>query len=247
MGLIASAVPEMPAALNLRVSVLGGLGCWIGDQAQPGLSGGSQRLLAFLVLRDRPVTRVAVAGSLWPEVTEGHAFSSLRSTLARLDTTSRQAVIVNAVDLRIAGGVGVDIRDAQALAHRLLDFEAGPRAGDLSAAAVAVLSMDLLPDWYDDWVLIEAENWRQLRLDALEALARRFTTAGRLGEATGAALAAVNAEPLRESARRVLLGVHLANGNQSEAISEFERYRTLLEVELGVEPTAKLRDLVPAL
>jgi len=68
-------------------------------------------------------------------------------------------------------------------------------------AAVPVLSADLLPDWYDDWVLLEAEDWRQLRLHALEALAGRLIALGRWGEAANAAGAAVRAEPLRESAR----------------------------------------------
>jgi hypothetical protein len=68
-------------------------------------------------------------------------------------------------------------------------------------AAVPVLSADLLPDWYDDWVLLEAEDWRQLRLHALEALAGRLIALGCWGEAANAAGAAVRAEPLRESAR----------------------------------------------
>jgi SARP family transcriptional regulator, regulator of embCAB operon len=93
-------------------------------------------------------------------------------------------------------------------------------------------------------VLVEAEEWRQLRLHALEALADRLLAERRFGEASGAALAAVRAEPLRESARAVVIRVHLAEGNQSEAVAEFGRYRTLLEAELGLEPTDHLRELV---
>jgi hypothetical protein len=40
----------------------------------------------------------------------------------------------------------------------------------------------LLPGWYDDWVLIEAQIWRQLRMHALEALALRLADVGRWGE-----------------------------------------------------------------
>jgi DNA-binding SARP family transcriptional activator len=191
------------------------------------------------------MSRVVAAGTLWPEAGDSRAFSSLRTALARLDPVSRTAVVVSTGDLGLAESVGVDLRDSQALAHRLLNFDAVPRAGDLNAAALALLSMDLLPDWYDDWVLLEAEDWRQLRLHALEALARHLTDAGRLAEAAGAALAAVNAEPLRESARRALIRIHLAEGNQSEAIAEFDRYRTLLQAELGVDPTDGLRELIP--
>jgi len=41
--------------------------------------------------------------------------------------------------------------------------------------------------------------------------------------------------------------VHLAEGNQSEAVREFERYRALLHTELGLDPTPRLRRLVEGL
>jgi DNA-binding SARP family transcriptional activator len=112
---------------------------------------------------------------------------------------------------------------------------------------VSDLSGELLPDWYDEWVLIEAEDWRQLRLHALEALAGRLTARGHYGDAAAAALAAVRAEPLRESPRAALIRVHIAEGNPSEALREFTRYRELLMIELGVEPTERLRALVAGL
>ena len=112
-----------------------------------------------------------------------------------------------------------------------------PVQSDLSTAAIVILSSDLLPGWYDDWVLIEAEDWRQIRLHALETLASRLTAAECWGQAADAARAAVRAEPLRESAHAALIQVHLAEGNQSEAMRQFTRYRTLLHAELGLEPT----------
>jgi SARP family transcriptional regulator, regulator of embCAB operon len=140
--------------------------------------------------------------------------------------------------------VAVDIRHAQALARRLLKPVVIPDPSDHGMAAVAALSVDLLPDWYDDWVLTRAEDWRQLRLHALEALASRLTAVGRWAEAAIAAGAAVQAEPLRESAHAALIQVHLAEGNQSQAVREFARYRALLHAELGLEPTFRLRQLV---
>jgi DNA-binding SARP family transcriptional activator len=245
MNVQAAAASPTPIDEDVRVSVLGSFGCRLGNQLQPTLGRASQRLLAFLVLRHRPVTRGAAAGTLWPDVSEPHALSSLRSALARLDPISRKAVVVSDGDLCLADDVVVNLREAQALAHRLLNVTVKPNASDVNAAAVGHLSMELLPDWYDDWILIEAESWRQLRLNALEALAQHLMRAERFGEGTAAALAAVNAEPLRESARRTLVALHLADGNQSEAIAEFERYRAYLRVELGVEPTDRFRELVP--
>lgn len=132
---------------------------------------------------------------------------------------------------------------ALALARRLIDPDAVPSEADIGSAAVSALSDDLLPGLDDDWALIEAEDWRQLRRRALEAVVSRLMAAGRLAEAATAAVAAVSAEPLRESARAALIRVHLAEGNQSNAHEEFERYRMLLQAELGLEPTSRLSQL----
>jgi len=237
----------MTTADRSRVSVLGDFRFKPESEALLVLSGSSQRLLAFLALHERPVARNAVAGTLWPDASEVRAQSSLRSALSRMHGSPREAVVVSVMDLGLAAGVSVDVRESQALAHRLLDPSAVPVSSDLSRASIGALSADLLPDWYDDWVVVETEAWRQLRLHALEALAGRLVDAGRLADAAGAALAAVNAEPLRESSRAALIRVHLSEGNQSEALTEFERYRVLLHAELGLEPTRTLSDLVGGL
>ena len=230
-----------------QLSLLGGFVFSVGGDALLGISAGSQRLLAFLALRDRAVTRSQAAGTLWPESTDERAGASLRSAVSRLDGPARLAVRVTAGDLGLAEGVAVDVHRSESLARRLIDRDAPPSQADIGSPAVSALSRDLLPGWYDDWALIAAEDWRQLRLHALEAVAARLTAAGRLAEAAASALAAVRAEPLRESARAALIRVHMAEGNQSDALGEFERYRVLLRGELGLEPTARLRELLPDL
>jgi DNA-binding SARP family transcriptional activator len=226
------------------VSVLGGFRLWRSGIVQAGVPRASQRLLAFLALRDGVVSRATVAGTLWPDTTEIHAYSNLRSALARLQRTCRETLHTSKLEVGLSEDVRVDLRHSQALAYRLLDPSTKPGPFDLGAAAFGPLSADLLPGWYDDWVLIEAEIWRQLRMHALEALALRLADAGRWGEAANAAGAAVRADPLRESAHAALIKVHLAEGNQSEAIREFTSYRALLHAELGLEPTPQLCRLI---
>jgi DNA-binding SARP family transcriptional activator len=235
-----------PAPSDFMVALLGGFTLFWRSSVL-GVPRASQRLLALLALHGRMVKRVTVAGTLWPDASESHAYSNLRSALARLQSTARKALATSKLELGLAEGVTVDVYHAQAIAARLLDPAATPSQSELGGATFAALSTDLLPDWYDDWILIEAEQWRQLRLHALEALAGRLVGAGRLGEAAGAASAAVRAEPLRESGRAALIRVHLAEGNQSEAVREFTRYQALLDAELGLAPTPRLRQLVQGL
>ncbi len=230
------------AGLSVRVALLGGFRLLAGNDVLP-VSGGSERLLAFVALHRQAVGRLLVAGTLWSEVSEGRAYATLRSALARLDRASRETLQVTPVSLELGQGVVVDLRDARALAHRLLR-PTPPAEADLSAAAIASLSLDLLPLWYDDWVLLEAEDWRQLRLHALEALVGGLTAARRFGDAAAAAGAAVRADPLRESAQAALIRVHLAEGNQGEALRAFDRFSRLLHTDLGLVPTPGLRELV---
>jgi DNA-binding SARP family transcriptional activator len=236
-------IRERPLETDCVVSVLGSFGFSVGGKPRRGLPLGSQHLLAFLALRDRAVARPAVAGTLWPEASEEHAHSSLRSALSRLDGIKRAVVRVTSQELSLADGVSVDIRDARLLAHRILNPGTG-RDSDVGDRAISTLSVDLLPDWYDDWAVVEAEEWRQLRLHALDALADRLIGAGRYADATSAALAAVKAEPLRETAHAALIRVYLAEGNRAEALAAYQHYRALLRSELGLEPTPLIQALI---
>jgi DNA-binding SARP family transcriptional activator len=194
------------------------------------------------------MSRTTVAGSLWPDTSDTRAHASLRSAVARLDGAARDAITTSATDIGLAEGVTVDLYAARVTAHTMLRPNSRPACDDDCAdATIACLSADLLPDWCDEWLVVETEEWRQLRLHALEAFAARLTSAGRFGDAIRAALAAVRADPLRESAHAALIGVHLAEGNQSEAIRSFRRYAAHLQAELALEPTARLRLLMQPL
>jgi DNA-binding SARP family transcriptional activator len=140
--------------------------------------------------------------------------------------------------------VQVDVRELTCWAQRVSDPAANVE--DLAATQLR-LRGELLPGWYDDWVLLERERLRQLRMHALEAMADRLMAAGRCGDAVQAAYVAMQAEPLRESAHRTLIRVHLAEGNLIEAVHAYESFRALLADELGVAPSQLMRDLVNGL
>jgi len=226
-----------------RISLLGGFGLSDG-RVDIALAEGPQRLLAFLALRKRPVRRTLAAGALWPDVSQEHAGSSLRSTLARLDDGARSALAVTASQLGIADRITVDLWESEALARRLAGPHESLTVTSSSAAEIVALSFDILPDWYEDWVIVEAESWRLQRLHGLETLADNLRGGGWFGQASAAAQAAIDADPLRESPRAALMRVHMAEGNVSDAIQEFTRYRELLKRELRLEPTPRLQALL---
>ena len=109
------------------------------------------------------------------------------------------------------------------------------------------LAAELLPDWYDEWVLIERERYRQVGLHALESLCRAADRETPFGRALETGLAAVAGEPLRESAHRALIKAHLAEGNVSEAIRQYRVYRELLRDQLSLDPSPAMEALVGGL
>ncbi|MBW3555806.1 MAG: transcriptional regulator [Actinobacteria bacterium] len=204
----------------------------------------AQRLVAFLAIHHRPLRRGYVAGTLWPDLTEERAAGNLRSALWRVRQPGVDLVEATPSHLKLAENVEVDLRLASCLARRVIDLGEG---AEVLAVDEDGLSGDVLPDWYDEWVPLERERFRQVRLHALETLCDRLAGIGRYAEAVQAGLAAVSGEPLRESAQRALVKAYLAEGNPGEAIRQYRRYRTLLHDELGLEPSPLMEDLVVTL
>jgi DNA-binding SARP family transcriptional activator len=231
---------ESEHAPTIQLSLLRGFELRVA-QRPVALVSSAQRLVAFLALRDKPLSRAHVAGTLWPETTTSRANANLRSSLWRVQRSCRQLISASARHLVLTPGIGVDVRSAIAYAQRLL----GRTATLDDVVHWSDLAADVLPDWYDDWALLDRERYHHLRLHALEALCERLTAVGRYGEAIDTGLAAIRAEPLRESAHHVLIKAHLAEGNRWEAFRQYEQCRRLLLDELGLEPSPALHALLP--
>ncbi|WP_329453749.1 SARP family transcriptional regulator (plasmid) [Streptomyces sp. NBC_01724] len=202
-----------------------------------------QRLVAFLGLRGR-VSRTVLAGTLWPEVTEGHARGSLRTTLWKLPRSAPPLIGCCGDALLVTPTLRVDVRALTQTALGVVQEDGSPLHG---LPPLGLLTgEDLLPGWDEDWVLLERERLRQLRLHALDALAAALVRQGRPALAMEAAWASVRAEPLRESAHRAVVSAHLAEDNVAEAVRHYEAFRRLLDEELGVAPSPRFARMLPA-
>jgi DNA-binding SARP family transcriptional activator len=208
------------------------------------VSPSAQRLLALLALSGRPVARNYAAGQLWPDVGATRASGSLRSTLWRLPRPCGQTLVdATTTHVTLARTVSVDVHHAECDAHRILATNGrGAREADLAA-----FTADVLVDWWQEWVVIARERYRQLRLHALEALSRQHAQVGRFADALSVAMLAVASEPLRDSSQRTVIEVHLAEGNPTEALRHYDIYRERLRRETGLSPSPALRSLVQPL
>ena len=214
------------------------------DLATYAVPQGSKRLLAFLAIRRGRVERSYIAGSLWPTGDDSRAQGNLRSSLWRLRRAGIDVVLADKWSMTLADDVQVNLALRSEWADRFL--RGTPCASDLTLAPLPADAFDLLPGWYDDWVVIERERIRQRLMHALEALSRLLANSYRYDDAVEIGLAVVAAEPLRESAQRVLIEALLAQGNPAEAERVFVEFRALLARELGVEPSCQLGALLAA-
>jgi len=205
---------------------------------------GSKRLLAFVALSEGQVERRRAAGTIWSTNDDVRAGGNLRSALWRLKGAGIDVLEADKTALWLRSGTHVDVRLLHDWAGRLIG--GCPERADLRLTRWHTDSLELLPGWYDDWAIIERECIRQQLLHALEALAGHLIGSGRHAEAVGVAVTAVAIEPLRETAQRVLVETHIAEGNLVEARRAYRAYRSLLRRELGVEPGARITGLIEA-
>jgi DNA-binding SARP family transcriptional activator len=203
---------------------------------------GSKRLLAFVALSAGRVDRRQVAGTLWPLGSDQHAAGSLRSALWRLKSAGIDVLESDKCTLSLRGKTIVDVSIVCEWASRLVSGCA--THDDLFVANWRGDTLDMLPACYDEWLIFERERIRQRLLHALEALSRRLVACGRPADAVDTAIWAVSADPVRESANRILIEAHLAEGNLVEASRAYQRYRDIARRELGVPPSKQLISLI---
>lgn len=233
--------PSFPGQQGgIRLSILGSFEL---DRHGIGflIPGTAQRLLAFLAVNRSPIHRTYVAGTLWPEMSDQRASGNLRTTLWRLHGMGVDVVHLHGDNVALDPVVEVDLHAVYALAQRLVR---APFVVDDPRIDHLVRAGELLPGWYDDWVVPEREMLRELRQRALEQLCHLYAAADRFGDAIEAGLAAIAGDPLRESSHRALISAHLLEGNHAQALRQYRRYRADLESELGVAPSHRMVELL---
>jgi DNA-binding SARP family transcriptional activator len=179
-----------------------------------------------------------LAGTLWPYKSQSRAAANLRSALWRLPEEVRATLDNNGVRLRLDNQWSVDIVEARQIAAELRgSYSCDPKIVDHFRS-------DLLPDWTEDWLVVERERFHQLRIHALELLADRQLKAGDPALAAETALLAISAEPLRESSMSVLLHSEIKLDNRAAAVEHYRRFAALLCDACGVKPSSRLRAVV---
>lgn len=207
------------------ISVLGPLGIF----PLVRLSLPARRLLALLAIRGGQVERQSVSDALWPDDLEEAGRANLRRSLWQVPRGW-----VSAIGDILLLEAECDLTRARDTAVRAIE------GGSVTFDEIDLLANDVLPGWHDDWAIAAFEEFRLLRVQALEAACRTLLEHCNYPLAIQAGSAAVAAEPLRESATEALIDVHLAQHNRYEAVRCYNLLARYLEEDLGVAPMASL-------
>ena len=233
--------PDAPRTSRVdavRLNLIGAFELFVGGRLI-SMPLGVQRVIAFVALQGRAVARSFVVGNLWPEASEEHARASLRSALWRLRRLESDVLVADPAQIQLARHVGLDTADVM---NAPIGEGTSPHARPLRLPPM--FSGELLPGWYDDWVVMARERIRFTQLRTLEEMAERSRADGRLSEAEEAYRAAADLEPFKETVQRGLIQVLLQAGSPGEAIHRYRAYRLLLHDELGVEPSPQMEALL---
>jgi predicted ATPase/DNA-binding SARP family transcriptional activator len=195
-----------------------------------------QSLLAYLVLhRDAPQPRYHIAYQFWPDSTEPQARTNLRKLFHQL-----QQALPDAGRFLYADTHTLQWQPASLFSLDVADFEnaIGQPASSMALRdAVTLYHGDLLPSCYDDWILTERERLRQTFVEATEGLIALLESERDYQAAIGHAQRLLQHDPLHEATYRHLMRLHASNGDRTAALRAYHSCATILQRELGVEPS----------
>src|SRR5262249_2681740 len=130
-------------------------------------------------------------------------------------------------------GFTTDVAEFEAALQAAAQAQDGAERAGLIARSVELYRGELLPGYYEDWILQERE-WLAERF--FQALAQRIAPLEQAGDGDGAlemARRGVSLDPLREEAHAELMRVYAAMGQPAAALRQYGELERLLKEELA--------------
>ncbi|HEX5943562.1 MAG TPA: BTAD domain-containing putative transcriptional regulator, partial [Anaerolineales bacterium] len=202
----------------------------------------AQSLFAYLILHvGTGHRREKLAGLLWPDSLEETARDNLRHALWRV----RKALpSESTVEYLIADDLNITFNTAANYwldAAQLEKLSEGTSTNEL----IAVLSEyqgELLPGFYDEWVVLEREHLNSIFEHHMARLLVRLQDEQRWLEILDWGERWIKLGQKPEPAYRALMSAHAAKGDMSKVAATYERCVKSLK-EFGIEPSEQTKEL----
>jgi DNA-binding SARP family transcriptional activator/pimeloyl-ACP methyl ester carboxylesterase len=222
----------------------------IAGHAPLHIAAGKQRaLLAILLLHaNRTVSREQIVDSLWGEDVPGSAQKMVQILVSQL----RKALPEARLHTRPPGyllEVGDDELDLSrferwaAEARQALSQHDPRQARELLGEALALWRGPALAEFTEPFARHESARLEELRVAALEWSIDAELALGHESDVVGKLEALTAEHPLRERLRSQHMLALYRSGRHAEALASYRSFRSSLNDELGIEPSASLREL----
>jgi predicted ATPase/DNA-binding SARP family transcriptional activator/Tfp pilus assembly protein PilF len=208
-------------------------------------------LLAYLAYYPRTHGRDLLIELLWPEadVSAGrhnlsNALSWLRGQLEPPGVPTGAVLVTDRLSARLnRDAVTTDTTAFSAALQAATGASNGAERARSLTHAVELYRGELLPGYFEPWVLQERQWLAERYFQALGELLTHLEQTGEFERALEFARAGVSADPLREEAHRDLIRLLAAAGQPAAALRQFQELRRILRQELDTTPDTATRDL----
>jgi DNA-binding SARP family transcriptional activator len=245
---------------NWRIELLGGLRAVRDERVVDRFPTQKTAVLfAFLACHPRRAhPREVLIELLWPEAsldTGRHrlsvALSSLRQQFAPPGASTTPLLVTDRSTVRLdPDRATTDVAAFEALLEAAGKLPASALAGETVAERIRLLAEaldlwrgELLPGYYEDWILAERQRLDLLCFQALRQVTADLIETRDPQRALQYALRAVRADPLCEEAHQDVMRLYAGLGQPAAALRQYGDLERLLRAELDQAPSDAVRAL----
>lgn len=210
-------------------------------------------LLAYLAYyHNQPVSREQLIHLFWQNSEMEAARNSLRVALNSLrkqleppEISPGTVLVANRMHIQLNSlAIETDVDDFLRAVTKAQNTSDASESIEFYLKAIELYQGELLPGWYEDWIVAERSRLTESYVAALQALVQHFTKIQRFSQAIDYSLRIIKADPLRESAYRNLMRLYVATNRPSHAIQTYHQLEEELRASLNIRPSQGTRELV---
>lgn len=195
-------------------------------------------LLTFLLLKERlPIRRERLGGLLFGDLPREKARGRISDYIWQIKKYLPGFPLTTSIE-----NVGLDRQFIWVDVNAFRD-EVNKPNDPLNERFLDLYQGDLLPELYDEWVLVERERWRSYYLRGLRVLINNLLDAKKIDKALLRMERLLREEPYDEEIFRLLMQTYAMIGRRGAALAAYEKFYILSTEQIGLEPDGKTIDI----
>ena len=195
-------------------------------------------LLCYLIVEQKPITRLKLASIFWPEHGESNGLMNLRRALATLKKQVGEYVVSNYHEVRFNGAAPYKLD-----LEKLIDDKLFKSQEDLENF-IALHRGEFMEGFYlrkaepfEKWALTQASQFRERFSKRLTKAAQEFDNRKQYQLAIRCGRKLLEIDPLREAVHQDLIRWYVQVGETHHAIQQFKSCESILYDAFGISPS----------